>query len=385
MDETRRRAWALLNSGKTAEAIKLFEKLELMCRTYSEKIKTPTLKKKYVSQAESFGEKAKELKKSFKGSAHRIPASSGINPGSGEDSNEDYKAGAKKFISKSTLTWNDICGLESAKKTIQMSVIEALAMKDESISINPPRNILLYGPPGVGKSILAGAVSNQIRATFFNLEIRSVLNKYVGVAPKIVSSVFELAREREPSIIFADEIDAVAPSRSKDSNVNTGLLQTMLTELQGFGNTEDGRFVMFMAATNVPWELDSAILSRFDARIYVPLPDAAMRESIFRANLEKKGLKVGLRYSELANLTDGYSGRAISFISKKAVQKMIERVNPSAEKVGNSEPEVIRKYKLSTGEITAKELKEAIATTREIIDKKSLARFEQFKNEFGSE
>jgi SpoVK/Ycf46/Vps4 family AAA+-type ATPase len=156
-----------------------------------------------------------------------------------------------------------------------------------------------------------------------------ILSRYVGDSPKTIDAIFLLARKMSPSIIFFDEFDAISLNREEKENVGTGLIQKILTEMDGFRKSRD--FVMVIASTNRPWALDEAILNRFDYRIYVPLPDFEARKGIFEIELGKKNFEIEADYDDLAKRTEGYSGREISHICRKAIMSMIKRMNPDIE------------------------------------------------------
>ncbi len=261
----------------------------------------------------------------------------------------------------------------------------SLAKPSIPVKIEPPRRFLLYGPPGTGKTMLAMAASNMLKATFFNVSIDRVLSRYVGDSPRMISAIFRQAIRHAPSIIFFDEVEVLAMRRDSDRQAATGIVQTFLTELDGFKTKKLEKPVIVIAATNKPWILDEAILSRFEKRIYVPLPDRKAREEIFRLHLEKKGFQIiGITYEELAKLTEGYSGRDIKNICQTAIIMMLRRANPNiVEKLMKVKDlhELEREtYKVEP--ITKEELLKAIQRVKPTITKDYIKKYEDWSKQY---
>ncbi|MCE4600474.1 MAG: ATP-binding protein [Desulfurococcales archaeon] len=246
----------------------------------------------------------------------------------------EFDKQAEALIARADITWDDIAGLEEVKRSLVEAIFYSIARpEDPGVRVEPPRRFLLYGPPGTGKTMLAMAASNMLGATFINVSVDKVLSRYVGDAPRMISAVFRLAVRRAPSIVFFDEVETLMMKRDTGKEAATGLVQTLLTELDGFKTKKLDKPVIVIAATNKPWLLDEAILSRFEKRIYVPPPDKKAREAIFRLNLEKKGFKLeGITYEELADRTEGYSGRDIANACREAIMMMLRRANPDIYK-----------------------------------------------------
>ncbi|MGC9097128.1 MAG: ATP-binding protein, partial [Infirmifilum sp.] len=179
--------------------------------------------------------------------------------------------------------------------------------------IDPPKGILLYGPPGTGKTLLAKAVATESEANFVSIKGPEIFSKWVGESERAIREIFRKARQAAPSVIFIDEIDALAPMRglvSTDSGVTERVVSQLLTEMDGLERLEG---VVVIAATNRPDIIDPALLrpGRFDRLIYVPPPDEKARLEIFKVHTKRMPLAEDVDLAELAKRTEGYTGADI--------------------------------------------------------------------------
>ncbi len=287
-------------------------------------------------------------------------------------------------IEKSHISWGDISGLDETKQIIKESIVLALAQKKGDLKVEGWSNILLYGPPGTGKTLLAAATSSGLGATFFNVKISDVLSRYVGDSPKILATLFRRAQEEAPSVIFIDEIENLVESRDSGKQSSTGLVQSFLAELDGFSRKSDDRFVLFMAATNVPWEVDNAILNRFEKRILIPLPDRQARKGILRIHLEKKGYSFEGDLGKIADLTQGYSGRDIRNLCKDVSIRMIREMNPAISEMADSVKKA-KGYHLRTRTITLEDFRNTFERFKPTTSDEVLRNVDEWRRKFGSE
>ncbi len=236
---------------------------------------------------------------------------------------EDPYVKSMEVIERPNVSFEDIGGLEEQIRELR-EVVE-LPLKNpelfKEIGIEPPKGVLLYGPPGCGKTLLAKAVAHEAGATFISIVGSELVQKFIGEGARIVREVFRLARKKAPAIVFIDEIDAIAARRldigtSGEREVQRTLMQ-LLAEIDGFKPLDN---VKIIAATNRIDILDPAILrpGRFDRLIEVPLPDLKGRYEIFRVHTRRMKLGEDVDLWELARLTDGASGAEIKAIVTEA-------------------------------------------------------------------
>lgn len=221
-----------------------------------------------------------------------------------------------------TVHWDDIGDLEDAKQELRESVEWPLKNPDvfKRMGINPPRGILLFGPPGCGKTLLARAVATESEANFISIKGPEVFSKWVGESERAIREVFRKARMSAPAIIFFDEIDALVPRRGvgySNSGVTERVISQLLTEIDGIETLQE---VIVLAATNRPDILDPAIMrpGRLDRMIYVPEPNEKGRLQIFKIHTKDMPLAKDVDLPKLAHLTKGYSGADIESICREA-------------------------------------------------------------------
>ena len=285
-----------------------------------------------------------------------------------EVTHDDFLSGFKEitptairevYVESPNVPWTDVGGLAQAITEIREAIEWPLTQKDsfKRIGIKPPRGILLYGPPGCGKTLLAKAVATESEANFISIKGPEVLSKWVGESEKAIREVFRKARLAAPSIIFFDEIDSLIPVRgtSSDSNVTERVISQLLTELDGLEELKD---IVVLAATNRPDIVDPAVLrpGRFDRLIFVNPPNQKGRLQIFKVYTRDMPLASSVSIKELASVTDGFVGSDIEALCREAgmlalresfdienvtmshFNKALERIHPTVT------PDVIKYY-----------------------------------------
>lgn len=223
---------------------------------------------------------------------------------------------------KPSLRFEDVAGLEDVKQDIRLKMIYPFQHADlaEKFGIRAGGGILLYGPPGTGKTMLAKATAGEIDATFFRISPADVLSKWVGEAEQNIKKLFDAAAAEPRSIIFIDEIEALVPARRDEgSSVMQRVVPQILQGVEGF-DKKAGRPILLMGATNVPWQLDSAMLrpGRFDEKVYIPLPDLPARRHMLDQYLGKRPVSADINLDQLAARLEGYSGADIKYVCDRA-------------------------------------------------------------------
>ena len=228
-----------------------------------------------------------------------------------------------QVIHKPDITYDDIGGLSNALREIT-EIIELSLKKPElftEIGITPPKGVLLYGPPGSGKTLLAKAIANKTEANFISLVGSELVQKYIGEGARMVKELFNYARDHAPAIIFIDELDSIGSRRmdagtSGDREVQRTFMQ-LLAEMDGFNSLDQ---VKIIGATNKPELLDIALLrpGRFDRHVNVPMPDVVGRKEIFTIHLGKLSVKKDVDIDHLANITENFTGADIKAVCLEA-------------------------------------------------------------------
>jgi len=248
------------------------------------------------------------------------------------------------------VSWDDVGGLDTIKEKLKDSVERPISDPESFIKmgIEPPKGILLYGPPGTGKTLLAKAIANESNANFISVKGPEVLSKWVGESEKAIREIFKKARQTAPSVVFLDELDALAPVRGGGTDGTTDrVVNQLLTSLDGIERNTD---IVVIGATNRPDRIDNALLraGRFDHRLSVPVPDRGAREKIFNIHTRIMPLEDDVDMDHLVNATESYVGADIESVCREAGLKAIK--NESEEVKMDHFKEALREVKPSVDE-----------------------------------
>jgi katanin p60 ATPase-containing subunit A1 len=291
------------------------------------------------------------------------------------NASDNYEEEVLSFIHKTDINWNEIGGLKNIKKDIKIAYAMALVNVPKGIKLSSWKNLLLFGPPGTGKTLLAAATASNLDATFFNVKVSNLLSKYFGESTKLISALYQIAKKLSPSVIFLDEFESLTPTRGTgESGAERRIISTLLAELDGLSSKSGNEFVLTMCATNMPWLLDIAVLSRFQRRIYVSLPDAEAREAIIDIHLFKRGFSSEIDIKELVNQTNKFAGREIEQLLRIAITNMVERNNPDLENLVDEGQMKIQNYSLNITELKNEDFEKGFlevspSTTDELLKK----------------
>eukprot|EP00520_Triparma_pacifica_P001485 CAMPEP_0118663202 /NCGR_PEP_ID=MMETSP0785-20121206/17279_1 /TAXON_ID=91992 /ORGANISM="Bolidomonas pacifica, Strain CCMP 1866" /LENGTH=547 /DNA_ID=CAMNT_0006556877 /DNA_START=139 /DNA_END=1780 /DNA_ORIENTATION=+ len=252
-----------------------------------------------------------------------------------------------------SVSWDDIADLTTPKQLLQEAVVLPLWMPDYFKGIRRPwKGVLMFGPPGTGKTMLAKAVATECQTTFFNVSASTLSSKYRGESEKLVRILFEMARFHGPSTIFFDEIDSIAGSRGggNEHEASRRVKTELMVQMDGVATAEEkdeegkssggggggpnSNTVIVLAATNTPWDLDEALRRRLEKRVYIPLPSQIGRKELFRINMKDCELSDDADLEVLSAMTEGYSGADIANVARDAAMMSMRRLMESARRLG---------------------------------------------------
>ncbi len=356
--------------GHYGEAAAAYRQCAYYLERYAGYAKSAAIKARWMKQAEDY----RHLAEQMEAGKFTLPATATTE---GPTAADDYEQAVMALILRSEVTWDDIAGLEDTKREIKAAYGLTLALKPPGVKLEGWRNILFYGPPGTGKTLLAAATSRGLDATFFNVKVSDLLSKYFGESSKLISALYAVARRLAPAVVFLDEFEALSPPRDgSQSGAESRIVSTFLAELDGLAQKGDSNYVLTIAATNLPWVIDKAILSRFEKKIYVPLPDERARRRILELELDDKGHRSKIRHDQLIARTRGFSGREVTRLCKEAVKEMVNRLNPDLPGTVDAGREAVTAYEIKVEPISAKDWDEAFARVRPETTAADLQRFE---------
>ena len=236
---------------------------------------------------------------------------------------------------KPEVKWRDVVGIDDAKNALRESIVYP-TKRGDLFPLGWPRGILLYGPPGCGKTILAAATANELDGYFINVDGSSMMSKWLGEAEKNVSRLFKMAhsyaeREGKPVILFIDELDSLLGERTNEIGGEVRSRNQFLTEMDGINSKGKDTKLYVIGATNKPWSLDHPFLRRFQKRIYVSLPSVEAREKLFSLYTNPLKLDSRVRLHTLASIFDGYSASDIKDICQAVQLKVVNEMFQSSQ------------------------------------------------------
>ncbi|KAF7997168.1 hypothetical protein HCN44_005445 [Aphidius gifuensis] len=281
--------------------------------------------------------------------------------------------------------WEDIADLHEAKRLLEEAVVLPMWMPDFFKGIRRPwKGVLMVGPPGTGKTMLAKAVATECGTTFFNVSSSTLTSKYRGESEKLVRLLFEMARFYAPSTIFIDEIDSLCSRRGSESEheASRRVKSELLVQMDGISSNSDdpSKVVMVLAATNFPWDIDEALRRRLEKRIYIPLPNREGREALLKINLRDVKVDDSVVLSEFATRLEGYSGADITNVCRDASMMSMRK------KIAGLKPDQIRQLPKEELDlpVSSDDFHEAIDRCNKSVSQEDLEKYDKWMNEFGS-
>lgn len=290
--------------------------------------KNPSVKEQIKRKVTEYLDRAEKLKQHItkketaKSSGKSNRKANGEDGDSGDDDGKKEDEDTKKLKGalagailqdKPNVRWTDVAGLEAAKAALKEAVILPIKFPNLFTGKRSPwKGILLFGPPGTGKTYLAKAVATEADSTFLSVSSSDLVSKWMGESERLVKQLFSMARELRPAIIFVDEIDSLCGARGEgESEASRRIKTEFLVQMQGVGN--DTRGILVLGATNTPWALDPALRRRFERRIYIPLPDKDARVQMLKIHIGDT--PVDLADEDLEKLGEMTEGWVLLFVS----------------------------------------------------------------------
>ena len=284
------------------------------------------LNKVYITRAIAYQERIKALQ----GSVSMADMQMDAEPRGADDgrTTEGGKSSYEELIvtEKPKVSWEEVVGLDTAKKAIKEAIVYPVSRPD-LFPLGWPRGILLFGPPGCGKTLIAAAVATELDATFYSIDAASIMSKWLGEAEQNVAKLFNSARksskEGKAAIVFVDELDSLMGQHSNEVGGEIRVRNQFLKEMDGVMDKGKALHVYVIGATNKPWDLDWAFIRRFQKRILVPLPDHPTRLMMLKLYTSNLQIEQDVDLHELARLSEGFSGSDIRDVCQSAQLKLI--------------------------------------------------------------
>ncbi len=314
--------------GNKGRAITLYQKAIDSLLTLVQLYPEYGLNKVYVQRAIAYQERIKALQGSVTPTDVRLEMEREAEESGGVERTTPEGKSAEELVvqEKPNVSWEDVVGLETAKKAVKEAIVYPVQRPD-LFPLGWPRGILLFGPPGCGKTLLAAAVATEIDANFYQIDAASIMSKWLGEAEQNVAKLFTSARKSandgKAAIVFVDELDSLMGAHSNEVGGEIRVKNQFLKEMDGIMDKGKALHVYVIGATNKPWDLDWAFIRRFQKRIMVPLPDHNTRLNMLKHYTGNLEISSDVDLHELARLSEGFSGSDIRDVCQSAQLSLI--------------------------------------------------------------
>ncbi len=369
-------ALVLDQQGKRSAAMsKYIEAADILVRVMKVS-KNPQLRRIALERADQYVARAKTLRSAKIPARGPAPDFEGVEIEDQEDKELQEDIDSMIIKEKPDVKWEDVADLEEAKQALRESVILPLLRPDLFTGARRPwKGVLLFGPPGCGKTLIAKAVANEVGCTFFNADAASLVSKWLGESERLVKNLFTSARKEQPAIVFMDEVDALTAERGADQVGGERRLKTQfLIEMDGM-KSKKGDHIVVLGATNRPWDLDAAFRRRFERRILVPIPEFEARVRIFEIHTKGIDLAPDVDFNILGEKTDEYAGSDIALICREASLQPIREMDASG---------AIRDKEVMARPVNLQDFLDALKNIRSVVSPEEQARYIEWDNTHGS-
>lgn len=369
-------ALTLDQQGKRSAAMsKYIEAADILVRVMKVS-KNPQLRRIALERADQYVARAKTLRSGRLPAGGPAPDFEGVEIEDQEETELKQDIDSMIMKEKPEVKWEDVANLEEAKQALRESVILPMLRPDLFTGARRPwKGVLLFGPPGCGKTLIAKAVANEAGCTFFNADAASLVSKWLGESERLVKGLFISARNEQPAIVFMDEVDALTGERGSDQVGGERRLKTQfLIEMDGM-KSRKGDHIVVLGATNRPWDLDAAFRRRFERRIMVPIPELEARVRIFEIHTKGIELAEDVDFNLLGEKTKGYAGSDIALICREASLTPIRELDASG---------AIRNTEIKARPVKLQDFIKGIENIHSVISPQELQRYLDWDETYGS-
>ena len=364
-------AYKLDQSGQSQQAVRYYVSAAEQLQKLINFTDDPSMKNLYYQKAMEYILRVKEIRGIIE-PTETPTTSDSVSPKKDEISDAISSVIVRE---KPNVKWEDVAGMENAKRALREAIILPMTRPDLFKGARRPwKGVLMFGPPGCGKTYLCKAVASEVDSTFFSVSAANLISKWLGESEKLVSELYERAVEEAPSIIFFDEIDALAGTRGGSSEgeamrrVKTQLLQA----IEGFGTGDE--LLVTVGATNTPWDIDAAMRRRFERRVYITLPTKGAREKMFAIHTKGIPLDDEVNFKDLAEITGGYTAADIALLCREALMQPIRELDAEG---------ALRDMTIQVRAPKAVDFHNAMMHIKPSVAPNELARYDEWRDKFG--